>query len=125
MPIRLIVSRPDRLVVGIASDTVTLADLVDFLHQLTEGELHRFRKIIDISAAKPALSTEELARFGQGLREVLKDTPRGAMAIVADSKLNEMARLFASITTDVGRPAEVFRSIHEARKWLSTSAFPR
>ncbi|MBS0548258.1 MAG: hypothetical protein JSR24_10940 [Proteobacteria bacterium] len=124
MPIRLTVSRPDRLVVGIASDTVSLADLAEFLHQLTEGELHRFRKIIDISAAKPVLSSEELSRFGEGLREALKDTPRGAMAIVADDKANEMARLFAGVTGE-GRPAEVFRSIHEARKWLATNAFPR
>ena len=124
MPIRLTVSRPDRLVVGVASDTVTLADLADFMRQLGEGELHRFRKIIDVSAAKPALSDEELARFSEGLRTALKDTQRGAMAIVADSKLNAMARVFASVTGD-GRPSEVFRSIHEARKWLSTSAFPR
>ncbi len=124
MPIRLTVSRPDRLVVGIASDTVTLADLADFMRQLGDGELHHFRKIIDVSAAKPALSAEELAQFSEGLRASLKDTPRGAMAIVADSKLNAMARVFASVAGD-GRPAEVFRSIHEARKWLSTSAFPR
>lgn len=124
MPIRLTVSRPDRLVVGVDSDTITLADLVDFLRELTEGELHRFRKIIDIGLARPALSAEELSQFGQDLREALKDTPRGALAIVAGNEANEMARLFASVPGD-GRPAEVFRSIHEARKWLSTNAFPR
>ena len=62
MPIRLTVYRPDRLVVGVAVDGITVGDLVDFMRQLTEGELHRFRKIIDVSAAKPEISAEELTR---------------------------------------------------------------
>jgi hypothetical protein len=124
MPIRLTVFGPDRLVVGVAVDTITVADLVDFMRQLTEGELHRFRKIIDISAARPEISAEELAQFSEGLRAALKDTPRGAMAIVANDKTNDLARLFSGVTGD-GRPVDVFRSIHEARKWLSTNTFPR
>jgi hypothetical protein len=43
---------------------------------------------------------------------------------VADTKMDEFARIFASLTTQ-DRPAEVFRSIHDARKWLAASAFPR
>ena len=86
------------------------------MRQLTEGELHRFRKIIDVSASKPEISAEELAKFSEGLRAALKDTPRGAMAIVANDKMSDLARLFSSMTGD-GRPVDVFRSIHEARKW--------
>jgi hypothetical protein len=124
MPFRLTVYAPDRLVIGVATDAITVADLVDFMRQLTEGELHRFRKIIDITGARPDISAEELDRFSQGLREALKDTPRGAMAIVAHEQMSVLARLFSSVTGD-GRPVEVFRSIHEARQWLNTNSFPR
>jgi len=123
MPLRLTVYAPDRLVIGVATDAVTVADLADFLRQLSEGELHRFRKIIDISGARPDLTPEELATFGEGLRLSLKDTPRGAMAIVTGDQTGELARLFSGVTGD-GRPVDVFRSIHEARRWLNTNAFP-
>jgi len=124
MPIRLTVYRPDRLLVCVASGVIAVADLEDLLRQLDEGDLHRFRKIIDVSAARPGLSADELATFSIALLARLKDKPRGVMAIVADNKLDQLARLFAGLTgTD--RPAQVFRSIHDARKWISTSAFPR
>ena len=124
MSIRLDVFAPDRLVIGVATDRITLADLVDFLRRIQEGQLHRFRKIIDIARAEPDITQEELATFSEGLRVALKDTPRGAMAIVADEKLDHLARLFSGVTGEE-RPANVFRSIHEARKWLNTNAFPR
>jgi hypothetical protein len=123
MPLRLTVYAPDRLVIGVATDIVTVADLADFLRQLTEGELHRFRKIIDISGARPDMTPEELATFGEGLRLSLKGTPRGALAIVTGDQTGELARLFSGVTGD-GRPVDVFRSIHEARRWLNTNAFP-
>ena len=124
MPFRLDVFAPDRLVIGVATDRITLADLVDFLRQMQEAQLHRFRKIIDIGNAEPDITQEELAKFSEGLRVALKDTPRGAMAIVASEKLDHLARLFSGVTGQE-RPANVFRSIHEARKWLNTNAFPR
>ena len=124
MPIRLTAHPPDRLVIGVATDTITVADLIGFLREISEGELHRFRKIIDITGARPEITPEELTTFSEGLRAALKDTPRGAMAIVADEKLDHLARLFSGVTGEE-RPVNVFRSIHEARKWLNTNAFPR
>ena len=124
MPLRLTVYRPDRLVIGVATEVLTVADLSTFLHQIGEGEIHHFRKIVDVSGARPEIMPQELKQFGEELRAALQDTPRGAMAIVASDKTNDLARLFSTITGD-GRPAEVFRSIHDARKWLNASSFPR
>jgi hypothetical protein len=121
---RLDVFAPDRLVIGVASDRITITDLVEFLHRMQDGQLHRFRKIIDLTNARPDLTKEELIQFSAGLREALKDTPRGAMAIVATEETGDFARLFSSATGE-GRPVDVFRSLHEARKWLNTNAFPR
>jgi hypothetical protein len=124
MPMRLTVSPLDRLVIGVASGAITVADLVDFVRQLGAGEIHHFRKIIDITAGTPDFSPDELSKFSEGLRTALKDTPRGALAIVASDKTSGLARLFGSVTGD-GRPIDVFSSIHEARKWLNSNAFPR
>lgn len=124
MPIKTTVYRPDRLVIAVATDAITLADLQEFVRELRENDLHRLRKIVDLSAAKPAFSVEELAAFIAQLLPRMKNMGWGAIAIVADTKMDEFARIFASLTTQ-DRPAEVFRSIHDARKWLAASAFPR
>ena len=123
MPIRIDVFAPDRLVVGVASDRITLSDLVAFLAQIQERQLYRFRKIIDISNARTDITQEQLAMFSVGLREALKDTKRGPLAIVSGKELGDFARLFSAVTGE-GRPAQVFRSIHEARRWLNTNDFP-
>ena len=110
---------------GVAIDRITLADLVDFLRRMQEGQLHRFRKIIDIANASPTSRRRNcFSAFSEGLRAALKDTPRGAMAIVSGERLDGLARLFSGVTGEE-RPVNVFRSIHEARKWLNTNAFPR
>ena len=48
----------------------------------------------------------------------IRKGPRGPLALVADPNRGELAQTFKALTAD-DRPVEVFRSIHEARKWLA------
>ena len=120
MPIRLTIFHLDRLIMGVATDQVTLFDLVGFFREIAQSNTLHYRKLIDVTAAVPALSREELAAFGERVRQARSDKPRGALAIVADSTRGEFARFFTDLRggTDAP-PTKVFRSIHDARRWLS------
>ena len=76
-----------------------------------------YRKIIDITSATSALGKEELESIAERLRTAPLQRPRGPLAIVADGNRGELGRLFMSLTSEE-RPVQVFRSIHDARRWL-------
>jgi hypothetical protein len=121
MPIRLTIFPPDRTIVGVATGQVTLPDLVGFFREVTESNTLHYRKLIDVTAAEPALSREELAAFGERVRAARTERPRGALAIVADSNRGAFARFFTELRTGTDAPpTQVFRSIHDARRWLTT-----
>ncbi len=120
MPIRLTIFHPDRMIVGVATDKVTLFDLVGFFREIAESNTLHYRKLIDVAGAEPALSREELAAFGERVRGARGEKPRGALAIVADSARGEFARFFSELRSGTDAPpTEVFRSIHDARRWLA------
>jgi hypothetical protein len=121
MPIRLTIFHPDRMIIGVATDKVTLFDLVGFFREIAQSNTLHYRKLIDVASAEPALSKEELAAFGERVRQARGDRPRGALAIVADSARGEFARFFSDLRggTDAP-PTKVFRSIHDARQWLAS-----
>lgn len=120
MPIRLTIFHLDRLIMGVATDKVTLFDLVGFFREIAESNTLHYRKLFDVTAAEPALSREELAAFGERVRQARSDKPRGALAIVADSARGEFARFFTELRSGTDAPStKVFRSIHDARSWLA------
>jgi len=118
VPIRLDINHPDRMVVGVASGTITLQDLENFLAELVTSGTLRYRKIVDVAACTPLIDQEQLAAFSARVLAARQGKPRGPLAIVAHDKQSDVARLFATLT-GADRPAKVFRSIHDARKWIA------
>ena len=118
MPITLNTSTMDRLLIGVASDELTLRDLAAFFGEIIEAGILDYRKIIDVAAATPALSESDMNTFSGLVRAVGAKGHRGAMAIVASSSTAPFAERFRMLG-DRHRPIKVFRSIHEARAWLA------
>lgn len=118
MPIQLTIYHPDRLVIGRATGDMSFAEFVEFGREIQNAGLVHYRKIVDVIDARPAFSEQEFLTMVQLAREVRADRRRGALAFVADPKRGEFAKLFASLDVD-GRPARVFRSIHDARRWIA------
>lgn len=118
MPIRQTLYHPDRLVIGVATGDISLLDFIEFAREIQKANVIHYRKIIDVIDARPAFTEQELRAMVQLIRQAPTDRPRGAVAFVADPRRGEFAQLFSSLEVD-GRPARVFRSIHEARKWLA------
>ena len=125
MPFKVDIFSPDRMVVAVARGEISLADLMMLVKELVDSGTLSYRKIIDITSATSAIGKDELEGVAERLRSVPVLKPRGPLALVADGNRGELARLFMSLTLGE-RPVQVFRSIHEARKWLlanSGSAF--
>lgn len=118
MPIQLTIYHPDRLVIGRATGDMALAEFVSFGREIEKAGLAHYRKIIDVLDARPAFTEQEFLSLVLLVREARVDRRRGALAFVADPNRGQFAKLFASVDVD-GRPAKVFRSIHDARKWLT------
>jgi hypothetical protein len=119
MPIIVTVNPMDRMVLAIASGKVTLRDFAECLLQLLSGDLQRHRKIIELVNGTPAFSKDELFIFAELVRDARVHGPRGAMAIVADSKWNAITHAFADMA-GADRHVRVCPSIHDARGWLAS-----
>jgi hypothetical protein len=117
MPFKLDIFPPDRMVVAVARGDITLEDLAQLVKELIETGTLPYRKIIDITSATSTIGREQLEGIAERLRSAPVLRPRGPLAIVADGTRGEFARLFMSLTSEE-RPVQVFRSIHDARRWL-------
>jgi hypothetical protein len=118
MTIKLNISHPDRMIVGVATGALTIQDLERFLAELVAANAFRYRKIIDVMGATPGMTAEELAAFIARVEAVRpKESGSGPIAIVAREGDSPLARLFAELTAGK-RLAGVFRNIREAREWL-------
>jgi hypothetical protein len=119
MPIHLEIYHPDRIVVGVARGEVTLAEFGGFVRDLAQAGVLHYRKIIDVTAAKSStVGKDELLAADSQLRGLNRKGPRGPLALVTDANRGELAQAFKALSAD-DRPVEVFRSIHQARKWLA------
>lgn len=118
MTIRSTIDHFNRVVVGVGEGVLTIQDLVAFGLEILKAKVVHYGKIIDVTACEPGFTVVELAAFAQIVREQAANAERGPLAFVVDPQRGEMARLFASFDID-GRPANTFRSLHEARRWLA------
>ncbi len=123
MPFKLDIFAPDRIVVGVARGDISATDLVGFVQEMISAGVLHYRKIIDITSATSSIGKDELSALAERLRTTPGLRPRGPRALVAAHKRGDLARLFMSMTSDE-RPGEVFRSSHEARRWLLESKLP-
>jgi hypothetical protein len=124
MPIKTLVDRPNRTVLGVCSGTVTLDDLSAFVGDIVRERLFSYAKLIEAADATPRFTARELQVLIQVLGDLRGDAERGPVAIVADPERGEFARFFVDLESGA-RATEVFRGIHEARRWLRARALVR
>jgi hypothetical protein len=118
MPIRVTIDHFNRVVIGVGDGVLTLPDLVSFGLEVLQAKVVHYGKIIDVAASEPAFTRTELLAFAQVVRETRAGSPRGPLALVVDPKRGELAKLFTGLDME-GRPGQIFRSIHDARRWLA------
>ena len=119
MPLRFQVDHAQRTVVGVAEGDVTLQDVIDFTLEIEKNSAAGYHKIVDIMGGTNRLTVDDFVAYRQHMRGRLR--AHGALALVTGDRNGPLARLFAQFTGQE-RPAGVFTSIHEARKWLVEQA---
>jgi hypothetical protein len=118
MPVHWTVSHPQRLVVAVAKDEVTVADIEQYFAGVTADGAMAYRKIFEITHTPNALSDENLKALGQRVVFYAQHGQMGAVAIVAASDESyAQAQVFAG-AAQVRRPLRIFRELHAARQWL-------
>jgi len=123
MSMQIEIYPPDRIVVGIGRGPLSLPEIGQFVAEMIHSNVVHYHKLVDVSGADlSALSQDDLRSIDVPLNELKLKRPRGALAIVADPRHDEQAHIFKMLTSGE-RPVEVFRSIHDARKWLEAQPY--
>ena len=122
MPIHLDISRLNRLLVIVARGKVSQDDVRDLVAKMVEANVRHFSKIIDVSSSSIDMNREDVERMAVTLRAEPGAAARGPIAFVVNPEAEGFADLFAAATQG-DRPVRLFRSLHDARKWLE--GFPR
>ena len=120
MPVHWTISHPQRLVVAVAKEPVTVADIEQYFAGVTADGGMAYAKIFEITESPMALSEENLQALGQRVIFYAQHGQIGPLAIVAASDESyAQAEIFARAAA-VRRPLEIFRELHAARKWLDS-----
>jgi hypothetical protein len=124
MPVHWTISHPERLVVAVTKDQVTVSDIEQYFAGVTAGGAMAYRKIFEITHTPTALSEDNLKALGQRVLFYAQHGQVGPVAIVAASDDSYgKATVFAS-AANVSRPLQIFREMHQARQWLDTQPLP-
>jgi hypothetical protein len=122
MPVHWTVSHSQRLVVAVAKDQVTVADIEQYFAGVTADGAMAYRKIFEITPM--ALSDENLKALGQRVMFYAQHGQIGPLAIVASSDESfAQAQTFAA-AAPARRPLAIFRELHAARQWLDAQPTP-
>ena len=124
MPVHWTISHPSRLVVAVAKDEVKVTDIEQYFAGITAQGAMAYRKIFEISPERMAISDEQLKTLGQRIMLYAQHGQVGPVALVAtsDASFNQ-AKVFAEAAT-AGRPLQIFRDMHAARRWLDEQPVP-
>ena len=124
MPVQWTISHPDRLVVAVARDKVTVSDIERHFAGITAEGAIGYRKIFEITHTPEALSDENLRALGARIVLYAQHGQVGPLAIVAASDRSfGQAKTFAAAAT-ARRPLAIFRELHLARQWLDAQLLP-
>ena len=108
MPVHWTISHAKRLVVAVAKDEVTVADIEKYFAGITTDGAMSYRKIFEITHTPSVLTEANLRALGER---------------VASDESFAQAQTFAAAAS-ARRPLAIFRELHAARHWLDAQPLP-
>ena len=124
MPVHWTISHPQRLVVAVAKEQVTVSDIEQYFAGVTADGAMAYAKIFEITHAPMAISEENLKALGQRVMFYAQHGQIGPVAIVAASDESYAQALIFASTATARRPLQIFRELHVARQWLDAQPLP-
>jgi hypothetical protein len=118
MSVHWTISHGTRLVIAVAKDDVSVADIEQYFVGVTTEGAMAYRKIFEMTATPNALNEDNLKALGQRIMLYAEHGQVGPVAIVAGSAESyAKAQVFADAAR-ARRPLQIFRELHAARRWL-------
>lgn len=119
MPIVWGVNHAARLVSAKATGELGRTDIEDYLDGLEAAATLSYRKVLDMTQSRLALSSDDMAAIGARIRAHESLRPMGSVAVIAGSEeVYDRVRLFESVV-DASRPLKIFRDAEMAYAWLA------
>ena len=120
MPVRFTIDHDKRFVEARAEGETGLEDLENFLDALVVRGALPYRKLIDSRRAVGTLNDHDIMMLGARMSAYSSALGRrGAIAFVVASPAPRSIPTRVVNLAPAERPARVFRSVDEARKWLA------
>ncbi|HZQ00301.1 MAG TPA: hypothetical protein VFB13_12225 [Reyranella sp.] len=120
MPVRCDIYHPGRIAIGVSEGVVSLRDLENFLDQLEKAGAIHYQKIFDASFGTVALNEADWTILAAEVGAYMDKRALGPLAVVAVSGSDgRLAERLAGLKSG-NRPAKIFRSIRDARRWLES-----
>ncbi|HLM12058.1 MAG TPA: hypothetical protein VK362_06695 [Reyranella sp.] len=95
------------------------ADIEEYLDSLVAAATLSYRKVLDMTACRLALSGEDMSAIGARIRGHEATGPMGSVAVIAGSdELYTQVRHFESVV-HADRPLKIFRDAEMAYAWLT------
>jgi hypothetical protein len=124
MSIKWRVLHPARLVVAVARDEITAADILFCVEETEKAGLRAYRKVYDLTRIARATPQADVHLVGQRLSAAANNEQFGPAAIVTSSGgIAELARILEDTSVE-NRQVRVFRDLMSARVWLDEVAPP-
>jgi len=121
MPITYVIDRYQQRMITHATGLVTFHDVNHHLDREQRDRGLDLAELVDARGATTDLMSDQVRRLVQRLAQLIRATPLGPTAIVADEDtLFGMARMFSIFAEHDGISVEVFRDIDSARRWLES-----
>ena len=119
MPILWGVNHAARLVSAKATGELGRTDIEDYLDGLAAVATLSFRKVLDMSESRLALSSEDMAAIGVRIRGHETVGSMGRVAVIAGSdEVYDQIRQYESVV-GAHRPLKIFRDAEMAYAWLN------
>jgi hypothetical protein len=119
MPIVWGVNHAARLVTVTATGELGRADIEEYLDSLVAAATFSYRKVLDMTECRLALSSEDMSAIGARIRGHEAMGSMGSVAVIAGSdELYSQVRHFESVV-HADRPLKIFRDAEMAYAWLS------
>jgi len=119
MPIVWGVNHAARLVTAKATGELSRTDIEDYLDGLVAAATLSYRKVLDMTGSRLALSLGDVSAVGARIRAHEARGPMGSVAVIAGSdELYDQFRQFESVV-DAHRPLKIFRDAEMAYAWLA------
>ena len=120
MPVHFTIDHDKRHVEAKAEGETGLEDIEKFLDDIVVQGALPYRKLIDSRRAVGTLNDHDIMMLGARMSAYASNLePRGAVAIIApNQEASDLAKRFINLAASK-RPAKIFLSEDEARKWLA------